>query len=336
VTFNVAGGAATVTALAAEFQAQFTANATLQAASFAAAYSGGFVKITANAAVNFRINLESRQGGVTMDAGFGVPASAVVSTGSLMSLGNPVRTDAAGTSQTVLGANDVFSFAGLRNLNDAQTISVSTTDSAGVAQSVNVSLTGANASSLDLALAAINAGLQGSTSAALREIVAVKENNAAGAAQGIRFISKDTSFSVTVGAATNETNANPVGLYDGTGSAPVQSKTYISTTAASTAAADISTSLGAKAAVIALGSAVKALGSAQAAVGKSQNQLGYAVGLANSQIGNFSAAQSQIRDADIAAEAANLTKASVLQQAAMAAMAQANTAPQAVLALLRG
>jgi flagellin len=44
----------------------------------------------------------------------------------------------------------------------------------------------------------------------------------------------------------------------------------------------------------------------------------------------------KIRDADIAAEAANLTKAQVLQQASMAAMAQANSAPQAVLALLRG
>ena len=58
--------------------------------------------------------------------------------------------------------------------------------------------------------------------------------------------------------------------------------------------------------------------------------------LAQSQISNFSAAESRIRDADIASEAANLTKAQVLQQASMAAMAQANSAPQAVLALLRG
>ncbi|HTP32331.1 MAG TPA: flagellin, partial [Candidatus Acidoferrales bacterium] len=89
-------------------------------------------------------------------------------------------------------------------------------------------------------------------------------------------------------------------------------------------------------AVVALGEAVEKLGSAQAAVGKGQNQLNYAIGLAQSQISNFSAAESHIRDADVAAEAANLTKAQVLQQASMAAMAQANSAPQAVLALLRG
>jgi flagellin len=98
---------------------------------------------------------------------------------------------------------------------------------------------------------------------------------------------------------------------------------------------DISSIAGAKQAVNALGGAVRNLGTAQAAIGKSQNQLNYAIGLAQSQIANFSAAESRIRDADIASEAANLTKAQVLQQASMAAMAQANSAPQAVLALLK-
>jgi flagellin len=64
--------------------------------------------------------------------------------------------------------------------------------------------------------------------------------------------------------------------------------------------------------------------------------LTYAISLAQSQITNFSAAESYIRDANVAQQAANLTKAQVLQQASIAAMAQANSAPQAVLALLRG
>jgi len=61
-----------------------------------------------------------------------------------------------------------------------------------------------------------------------------------------------------------------------------------------------------------------------------------AVGLDFSQISNFSAAQSTIRDADVASEAANLTKAQVLQQTSLAALAQANSAPQAILSLLKG
>jgi flagellin len=92
----------------------------------------------------------------------------------------------------------------------------------------------------------------------------------------------------------------------------------------------------AKLALTAIGTASTNLSSVQGRVGAGQNQLGYAVALAQSQIANFSSAESRIRDADVAMEAANLTKAQVLQQASIAAMAQANSAPQAVLALLRG
>jgi flagellin len=117
------------------------------------------------------------------------------------------------------------------------------------------------------------------------------------------------------------------------GATSTQGKTV---TSSASGAIDISTAAGATQAVVVLGQAVQKLGSAQAAIGKGQNQLGYAINLANSQISNFSSAQAQIRDADVASEAANLSKAQVLQQASIAAMAQANSAPQAVLALLRG
>jgi flagellin len=90
------------------------------------------------------------------------------------------------------------------------------------------------------------------------------------------------------------------------------------------------------AALTQIASAVAQLGSLQGTVGTAQNQLQYAINLAQSQISSFSAADSRIRDADVAAEAANLTKAQVLQQASIAAMAQANSAPQQILALLRG
>jgi flagellin len=89
------------------------------------------------------------------------------------------------------------------------------------------------------------------------------------------------------------------------------------------------------AAIASITSAVSSLGVVQGRVGTGQNKMQYAILLAQSQVNNFSAAESRIRDADVAAEAANLTKAQVMQQASLAAMAQANSAPQAVLALLR-
>lgn len=91
-------------------------------------------------------------------------------------------------------------------------------------------------------------------------------------------------------------------------------------------------------AVTALGqisTAVGRLGDVQGVVGAGQNRLQYATNLAQAQIASFSAAESRIRDADVAAEAANLTKAQVLGQASLAALAQANVAPQQVLALLK-
>jgi len=91
----------------------------------------------------------------------------------------------------------------------------------------------------------------------------------------------------------------------------------------------------ATAAITSINNALQQLGQVQAAVGAGENKLQYAINLANSQITNFSSAESQVRDADVATEAANLSKAQVLEQASVAAMAQANAAPQALLKLLQ-
>ena len=81
--------------------------------------------------------------------------------------------------------------------------------------------------------------------------------------------------------------------------------------------------------------AVTNLGKTQGVVGTGENALNYAISLAQSQITNDSAAESRIRDADVATEAANLTKSQVLEQSSVAALAQANSAPQALLKLLQ-
>jgi flagellin len=88
-------------------------------------------------------------------------------------------------------------------------------------------------------------------------------------------------------------------------------------------------------AISAIDHAVQSLGLVQGRVGAGENKLQYAISLAQSQITGFSAAESQIRDADIAFQAANLTKSQVLQQTSVAAMAQANQIPQQILKLLQ-
>jgi flagellin len=114
------------------------------------------------------------------------------------------------------------------------------------------------------------------------------------------------------------------------------SKQAVTTTGLGLHGLAIATGEGALAAITAISAAVGKLGTAQGVVGAGENDLGYATSLANSQIANVSDAEGVIRDADMAAEAANLTKAQVLSQASLAAMAQANSAPQGVLTLLKG
>ena len=91
----------------------------------------------------------------------------------------------------------------------------------------------------------------------------------------------------------------------------------------------------AQAALTAITSAIASLGTVQAQVGTIENRLQYAISLAQSQIVNNKAAESRIRDANVAEEASNLTKYQILTQSGVAALAQANAATGAVLALLR-
>ena len=88
-------------------------------------------------------------------------------------------------------------------------------------------------------------------------------------------------------------------------------------------------------ALTAIQGAISTLGLVQGKVGAGQNQLTYATNLANSQITNLTASESSIKDANVAAEAANLAKAQTLQQSSIAALAQANSMPAALLKLLQ-
>jgi flagellin len=98
---------------------------------------------------------------------------------------------------------------------------------------------------------------------------------------------------------------------------------------------DITDVDGAKEAITAIRTAVTTLGTVQGQVGAGQNNLSQAVDLATAQITNFQAAESAIRDADIAAEASNMARLATLQQAGVSALAQANQSSQALLSLLR-
>ncbi len=71
-------------------------------------------------------------------------------------------------------------------------------------------------------------------------------------------------------------------------------------------------------------------------LGAYQNRFSSAIANLQATAENVTAARSRILDADYATETANLTKASITQQAGVAMLAQANALPQQILTLLRG
>jgi flagellin len=171
--------------------------------------------------------------------------------------------------------------------------------------------------------------------------------------QGTKTVSLLVADTIDTAIAKINAQTSSIGLYaikDAAGTG-ISFESHSNFTASTTLAGGVFTASGAQtvtapsptgdvtgnavAALSVITNAITLLGNVQGRVGTGQNLLQYSIQLAQSQISSFSAAQSSIRDADIAAEASNLTKAQTLQQASLAALAQANAAPQAVLALLK-
>ena len=98
---------------------------------------------------------------------------------------------------------------------------------------------------------------------------------------------------------------------------------------------DITSQVNANSAINAIQTAIGSLGTVQGRVGAAMNRLGFAVSQAQTMSVSVTASESRIRDADIAQEAAAMTKYNILTQSGMAALSQANQSSQAVLSLLK-
>ncbi|MDL0430135.1 flagellin [Marinobacter sp. TBZ242] len=99
---------------------------------------------------------------------------------------------------------------------------------------------------------------------------------------------------------------------------------------------DISTPDGADLAMINVDYAIDKINSFRAELGAVQNRFESTIANLATTSENLSAANSRIRDADFAAESAELARTQVLQQAGLSVLAQANARPQQVLQLLQG
>jgi flagellin len=109
----------------------------------------------------------------------------------------------------------------------------------------------------------------------------------------------------------------------------------IATTGTAISAIDISTAAGANTAMNAVDAALDSINSSRADLGALQNRFEAVVSNIGITAENLTAARSRIKDADFAAETAEMTRAQILQQAGVAMVSQANSLPQLALSLLQ-
>ncbi len=101
------------------------------------------------------------------------------------------------------------------------------------------------------------------------------------------------------------------------------------------AAIDLTTAATAQTALGVLDTAIDAVSSRRAGLGTISNRLQVSISNLSSARENLSAANSRIRDVDVASETAEMTRNNILLQAGVSVLAQANQAPQVALNLLR-
>ena len=97
---------------------------------------------------------------------------------------------------------------------------------------------------------------------------------------------------------------------------------------------DLTDTANAQLAITAVDLAIDSVNSARGSLGASQNRLQSVAASIMNVRENLSAAESRIRDVDVAFETADLTRNTILQQAAVSVLSQANVQPQLALSLL--
>ena len=186
----------------------------------------------------------------------------------------------------------------------------------------------------------------------IREL-AVQYNNGTNSADSKASIKAEVEqLADAIGKVASQTKFNGQPLLSGTGSTATFQvganggetldvtfgglDTGVSDVSAFVASANVSAVFGTGTATIsAIDTAINYVSTLRGGFGAAQNRLEHTINSLNVAAENLAASESRIRDLDVAAEMVNFTKLQILQQAGTAILAQANQAPQSVLALLR-
>lgn len=142
------------------------------------------------------------------------------------------------------------------------------------------------------------------------------------------FDGNTASIALHVGESSADANQITVTL-------TAMSSSSIGSAKVNVKAIDIKTAAGAKAAIDTINNAIDGISSQRSDFGALQNRLEHTINNLGVQTENITAAESRIRDVDMAKEMMSYTKNNILVQASQAMLAQANQIPQGVLQLLQ-
>lgn len=156
-------------------------------------------------------------------------------------------------------------------------------------------------------------------------------DGAAGSTTDSSRASGEITFDSSVSFAVRSSVANTGGSI-----LNVAANTAVGSSKEDVSGVDISTFEGATNALAVVDAALETISGIRADLGAAQNRLESTIANLSTTSENLSAARSRIRDADFAAETAELARTQVLQQAGLSVLAQANARPQQVLQLLQG
>ena len=266
-----------------------------------------YFSIVSNVAVaNAQANLQNTQVNLNraltrLSSGFRINQSGDDAAG--LAMANSYRNEAAMLNQGVRNANDALS--------RLQTKDTAMANIATILDRMATLATQAASSSSSADIARMSSEFQELTEEIDREAA-------------VAGLTTGTSFSVFISTETVASNGGISGTL-----AAIETADLGITTTTFTTAAQAQTVLNL------VETAISNLGSAQNTVGTLQNRIQFAMTLSQAQVTNTQAAESRIRDANIAEESANMTRFNILTQSGIAALAQANQMRASLLALLR-
>ena len=241
-------------------------------------------------------------GSVSINLGSGGSAATVaatVTTGDMTSLVTEINKVTGTTGITAELSADKTKLT----LTQADGKDIQITDFNNSAATKTVTVTGADASGIVLTGAA-------NDSATVAGVVNFKSHSSFTVASSVA----DSAGSILAGAAAASVSASVSAKLD---------------------TVDVSTAAGSQLAIDIIDASLATINGQRADLGAVQSRFDATISNLATTSENLSAARSRIRDADFAAETANLTRAQILQQAGTAMLSQANAIPQNVLSLLQ-